>query len=491
MAFSLTPKHTETVELNELSAAQYLVLAKVTAEKLEWKVTSISEAGLIAYTNKGMFTWNAEIKIVFEVGTALVTSTSTGSELADMGRNRKTILKFLETFEEVKPILSAEECEIKYEELKTQFVPPESDVLKLPPPTTSEKISGFFSMFIPQRGFVITPILMDLNILIFIIMLATGVHFLSPDSGSLIKWGANFGPSTLNGEWWRLITSCFLHIGIFHLVMNMYALLYIGVLLEPYLGKLRFTLAYLLTGITASMTSVGWHEINVSAGASGAIFGMYGVFLAMLSTDLIDKAARQSLLTSISLFVGYNLLAGLSEGVDNAAHIGGLVGGLVIGFAFIPSLKNPEAFKMKYITLVLISVFVLGSSFIAYKKLPNDIITYEKKIQDFINMEAMAMEVYSMPATSSNAELLYGLKERGIYFWNENIKLIDRFDEMDLPATIDARNALLREYCELRIRSYELQYKAIDENTEKYKIDISNLEAEINRVVEEVKAELK
>ena len=79
-------------------------------------------------------------------------------------------------------------------------------------------------------------------------MAINGVNIMLPDNGSLLNWGANFRPMTLDGQWWRLLTNCFLHIGIFHLLMNMYALLYIGVLLEPLLGRTRFLSAYLLTG---------------------------------------------------------------------------------------------------------------------------------------------------------------------------------------------------------------------------------------------------
>jgi len=158
-------------------------------------------------------------------------------------------------------------------------------------------------------------------------MIISGVHFFMPENQSLLDWGANFKPLTLAGQWWRLFTAIFLHIGIFHLLFNMYALFYIGLLLEPYLGKARFLAAYLISGIAASITSLWWNDLIISAGASGAIFGMYGVFLSLLSTNLLDKSVKKALLTSIAIFVVYNLLNGLKQGsgIDNAAHIGGLV----------------------------------------------------------------------------------------------------------------------------------------------------------------------
>jgi len=486
MAVGFTPKHIEDFPLNDLTQQQFLVLANETATKIGWKVGYLSDNGLIAYTDNGMFSWNAEIKIKIENGVANIQSASTGSEMMDWGKNKKNVANFIATLEELKPTLTTEELNTKYQELNEQLVSQEEDILKLPPATTTEQIKDFFSIFKPTQGFFITPILLDLNILIFILMVISGVNIMQPDNESLLNWGANFRPMTLEGEWWRLITNCFLHIGIFHLLMNMYALLYIGVLLEPHLGRTRFISAYLLTGITASVASLWWHDLTISAGASGAIFGMYGVFLAMLTTNLIEKTARKALLTSIAVFVGYNLINGLKGGIDNAAHIGGLVGGLVIGYALIPSLKKPDESKLKFGTIGLLSILILVSSFVVYKKLPNDIGTYDAKIKEFVSMEAMALEVYNLPPNTPNDKILYGIKDRGIYYWNENIKLLDSFKDLDLPLEIRTKNRLLKEYCELRIKSYELLYKAISEDTDQYKSQIEDYNQKIEVKIKEL-----
>ncbi|MCP4269697.1 MAG: rhomboid family intramembrane serine protease [Candidatus Brocadiaceae bacterium] len=339
----------------------------------------------------------------------------------------------------------------------------------------------FFSIFKPTSGYFITPILINLNLLIFILMAVSGVNILLPDNDSLINWGANFRPVTLEGEWWRLLTSCFLHIGIFHLFMNMYALLYIGVLLEPHLGRTRFTAAYLLTGIAASITSLWWHELTISAGASGAIFGIYGVFLAMLTTNLIEKSARKSLLTSIGIFVVYNLLYGMKDGIDNAAHIGGLISGLMIGYSFYPTLKKPDLPNLKYSTVGLLVALVLTTSFVTYQKIPNDIAEYEKKMERFYSMEAIALEVYNMPRDSPTKELLSAIKDRGLYYWNENLKLLQELDQMNLPSQLHEKNKRLIYYCNLRIKSYNFIYKAIEGNTHMYQenIDYYNQKIEV------------
>jgi len=302
---------------------------------------------------------------------------------------------------------------------------------------------------------------MDINIAIFILMVISGVNIMLPDTGSLIEWGANFKVLTLNGQWWRLFTNCFLHIGIIHLVMNMYALLYIGALLEPILGKTRFITAYLLAGILASLNSLWWHDLGVSAGASGAIFGMYGVFLALLSTDLIEKEARKTLLTSISIFVGFNLLNGLKGGIDNAAHIGGLLSGAVIGYAFIPSLKQYENKNLKFVTVSAITVVVFMILLAVYHFIPKDIVAYETQMNKFASMEAMALDIYEKPKETPKEELLEEIKNRGIYYWSENKKILQTIDKLNLPDKLHERNVILKKYCNLRLDVYNLMYKKI------------------------------
>lgn len=196
------------------------------------------------------------------------------------------------------------------------------------------------SLFIPREGFYITPIIMYINILIFIIMVVSGLGFISFKSADLLLWGANYRPSTTNGEWWRLLTSTFLHGGLMHLFANMYGLLFVGIFLEPRIGKAKYAIIYLLTGILASVTSLWWHVNTVSVGASGAIFGLYGVFLALLLLKVFPKDFSKVFLLSTSIFIGYNLLVGLTGGIDNAAHIGGLVSGFIIGLILYPQLKQ-------------------------------------------------------------------------------------------------------------------------------------------------------
>ncbi|AYL98899.1 rhomboid family intramembrane serine protease [Mucilaginibacter celer] len=204
----------------------------------------------------------------------------------------------------------------------------------------NEGLKWLKQVLVPHKGFFATAIIIDLNLLVFIIMVFSGLGFISFGADDLLKWGGNLRPATLNGQYWRFLTNIFLHGGLMHILFNMYGLLFVGIFLEPLLGTRRYTIIYLLTGILASIASIAWHPATVSVGASGAIFGMYGVFLALLTTNLFPPDFKKPFLINTAIFVGYNLLMGLAGGIDNAAHIGGLVSGLLCGYALYPSLKK-------------------------------------------------------------------------------------------------------------------------------------------------------
>jgi rhomboid protease GluP len=483
MAFGFSPKYSVDFPIEGLTNEQFLTIAITAAKENGWNVGYTSETGFVAYTKFSMSSYSEEVKLKIDNGIAIIKSECTGSQIFDWGKNKRNVENFLADYDELRNKLTPEEIIQKTEELKPSMVPASEDILSLPPSATKENFGGLVSIFKPTNNFFITPILVDLNIIVFILMVITGVNAFSPDSESLLKWGANFRPVTLNGEWWRLITNFFLHIGIVHLLFNMYALVYIGLLLEPYLGKLRFATAYFFTGVIASLASLWWHDLTISAGASGAIFGMYGVFLSMLTTNLIEKSARKALLTSIGIFVGYNLLNGMKGNVDNAAHLGGLCSGLLIGYAYFPSLKKPDDPDLQYKTVALVSALAIIFSVIFYNKVPRDMGKYFEKMETFAILEKQALSLYSISKNASKEELTTSLKS-GLHYWNESVKLINEAEKLNIPAALHTRNQQLLHYCDLRIKSFELISKEVTEDSNQYDDQIKDYNDQIERVVE-------
>ncbi|MGN6213276.1 rhomboid family intramembrane serine protease [Parafilimonas sp.] len=464
MSFGLNPKYTSNIELENVSGQNFLIVALEAAKKLNWNIAHINETGFTAYGKLSARSSGEEIIVTIENDNAHIESRCIGSQMFDWNVNKKNVERFITSFNEILPAVTDEEVTLKWEALQPAF---EANKEKIFQNTEATK-GGFFNLFIPVKGYFVTPILIDINILIFILMVISGANILLPGNQVLISWGANFRPLTLSGQWWRVITNCFLHIGILHLLLNMYALLYIGLLLEPRLGSLRFFTAYLLAGIAGSVNSLYWHELTISAGASGAIFGLYGVFLAMLTTNLIEKTARKALLASISVFVFYNLANGMKGGVDNAAHIGGLICGLLIGYAYYPGLKKTVSCVFKYTTLIALAAFVLTTSFIVCFNIPNDIGRYDAGMKIFADNEKKALMLYNNANANTPADTVKAMVASGIHYWNENIKIIKDLDKFQLPDALHERNKIILDYCNLRLRSYELTGKAISENTRNY-----------------------
>ena len=180
----------------------------------------------------------------------------------------------------------------------------------------------------------VTQVIFGINAAVFLgMVLATSsvMVFPGPD---LVHWGANLGPYTLSGEWWRLLTSVFVHGGIIHIGFNMWCLWNLGALCEVLYGPWTYLAIYLLCGVGGSLGSVIWNPRVLSVGASGAIFGLAGALLAAfkLGEFSVPRAALSGTLRSVGAFVVYNLIFGAAiSGVDNAAHIGGLITGLILG----------------------------------------------------------------------------------------------------------------------------------------------------------------
>lgn len=483
MAFGFSSKHSQVVSLSDLTPQQFIAISIEVCKTLKWKINKSSTDGMIAITRMSMSSWGEAFYVVIENGEVTLTSKCTGSQTVDWGKNRKNIHSFLETFNRIKA--SFDLNEITSEEIdSSNEIIDESDFKEI------ETNTRFLNLLIPSKKFFFTPIIIYINVCVFILMILSGVNLFAPSSQSLIDWGANFKPATLGGEWWRLITCCFLHIGILHLLLNMYALIYIGMLLEPLLGRIRFIVAYLLTGIVSSTASLWWNDSTVSAGASGAIFGMYGLFLALLTSKIIHEETRKSLLASIGLFVFISLTNGLKGGIDNAAHIGGLISGLLIGYAFIPSIKN-DSVSLRNKILIGISIASIALCSFVYHSLPNDLGTYDAKIKEFAKLEQLALEVFRLPEDATAQEMLSAIQNPGLTSWKKIELLLQDIDKLDIPNHLKEQNEKLKKYCELRIQFFNLYSRQLSENTEQYTTQLNQINLEIETLLKNLNGEKK
>ncbi len=483
--------YTREYPLQNLSEEHFLVLANETVIKFDWKVPSISRAGLLVYPEPSEGVTLCKIRVTLNESKAVFLCELSGDFSIQSGIAQKYVNDFIQEIENSKQVYSSEKLDEMYYSLEQSYTgfDHHSDGLWVNEPDSAQGnvkkvpfIKALSTVLIPKQGYVVTPILIHLNITVFILMALSGANILSPDGSIMVQWGANFRPLTLSGEPWRLITCCFLHFGILHLLMNLYALVYIGALSEGILGKAQFLSAYLLGGIASSTVSLWWHLDSVSAGASGAIFCMFGVFLALLSTDLIDKSTQKKVFYNLLLLVGLNFLLGLKAGIDNAAHFGGFVSGVIIGYAYVPGMRESAEKNDKYAAMGILSVVVLLFSIIMYKGLPNDFPKYEKAMNAFVDFEQNGLSFYRLSDYSSKELLLLNLDQASIPAWQRAKEVLDGTDTLEISEALHNNADALKEYCDIRIKTLNLIRQKIDEETTKYDSQIKEYHNQLEKL---------
>lgn len=208
---------------------------------------------------------------------------------------------------------------------------------------------------------VVTYALIAINIIVFILMYILGNG--SRDVSTLIRFGANYAPLVKGGDYYRLLTSAFLHIGLIHLLCNCYALYVIGPQIESFYGKAKYILIYLASALFGNLLSVLFSN-GISAGASGAIFGLMGamVYFGYHYRVYLDGVLKSQIVPLII----FNLVLGFAlSGVDNAAHIGGLVGGILVSMALGVKYKSTNSEKINgFIMSLMFLVFLIYMAFI-------------------------------------------------------------------------------------------------------------------------------
>jgi len=207
---------------------------------------------------------------------------------------------------------------------------------------------------------IVTYIIMAICIILFILMELSGG---STNSQTLLKYGANLDVLVKNGEYYRLFTCIFLHIGIMHLLCNMYSLYIIGREVENLFGKIKYIIIFILSGIFGSIMSLAFTHNTISAEASGAIFGLLGALLyfGMHYRTYLGEAIKRSIIPIIVV----NLIIGFfAEGIDLAAHIGGLVGGVLVAMM----VGVPDKSKTKDIIngTILTIIYLIFISYLAF-----------------------------------------------------------------------------------------------------------------------------
>ncbi len=238
-----------------------------------------------------------------------------------------------------------------------------------------------------------TYLLVGINCAVFLAMVVRGCSVWMPTLDQLMFWGADRPNNVLvYGEWWRIVTAMFVHVGILHLATNMWCLWNLGLLAEPLMGSFGLIAAYILTGAAGNLLSTfyNWvrpiHDASGSpyfqagAGASGAVFGIAGALIVLLKSKQLPVPPLEvrKLRKSVIYFAAINLVIGLSINfgsgftgveVDNSAHIGGFLCGLLFAVPMVPRIGSPRSdfqFKLRLAVALVVLLLVLFGFYVAH-----------------------------------------------------------------------------------------------------------------------------
>src|SRR6476661_2391406 len=295
MAWGISPRFRATVPLGDFNAEHYLAIAAVAIETIGWRIAYSGSDGLIAFTGLSWASYAEQITVRIVKGNVKLKSECVGYQglLTDYGKNEKNLDLLLREIEYQAFMYKDGVEELIQEHIANYTTKPQLSFQNRPL-GVKEKVRKFKDLFFTQPGYTATPVLVCLNCAIYLIqnffilivfMGFTLVLKKNPqqlhDFMSTIRMirGANNRELVQQGEFWRLLTSMFSHGSKLHLASNVIALTYIGSIIEPRLGKWRFSMLYILAGIAASTVSNFYRVQGDSIGASGAIFGLFGIFL--------------------------------------------------------------------------------------------------------------------------------------------------------------------------------------------------------------------
>ena len=313
------------------------------------------------------------------------------------------------------------------------------------------------------RWVLVTPALVALNVTIFVFMIFRGVTF--SDSAALVDWGGSWGPRTTNGEWWRLVTMTFVNSGMLHLAANAVGMLQLGFLLERLFGSLAFAAVYVAAAVLASVVSLSAYPMAVGVGASGAIFGLYGLLLASLIWGVLHSSAVTIPLMTLkrlgpaaAIFISYNVA---TDGLGTAAELAGLVTGLVCGLILARGVSGRKPSARQIAATMAATIAIAVGLAVPLRGIAD----VRPEIARIVALEDRTVSVYRdavdrFRKSRITAETLAGLIERTIIpelqAADAHLKILDRVPDEHQPLVANAE-----EYLRLREESWRLRAEGL------------------------------
>jgi rhomboid protease GluP len=478
MAFGWKTEYEKRMPSDGLSNWEVFSIARKACENLDWDYLVADERTFTATTPIN-WTLNEEIiTIAVEGDTILFKSKSENLELMEAGRNQKNIdEELLPAFKKAREKFSAAELQSIANSIRTETL----NQLKSGNRIDSGKMT--FGL----KDHEVTFLLIAIQLVFYIAMLSRGTSFPDPSIPEILSLGGSMRSYITGGEWWRLVIAIFVPVSFIQLLVNITTLYFIGLMVESILGKVKFLIAFVSAGVLANLASIVMFDEVVIAGSSGAIFGLYGIFLAFATTPYINKKFPKVWLLSIVAYLIFSTWVGVGADVYNAINFSGLVAGICIGYAFYlfhfrRKIARAGGTRISVEILLVTSLLI----FLYVRSDRNDSRRFEKAVMKLNQIEVKAMTQMQKLQYSSDAEAAAILRDSTLPEWRHFQKELVKTDKFKLDEEFTAKRKLLNQYARMRIKQTELIYNSVKDGSDKNRSEIEVISDSIDRVIDQL-----
>lgn len=478
MALGWKTTFEKRIPRNGISNWEIFAIAAQACTQLEWEFLVVDEFSFTA-TTPTHWTLSQEIITIKPEGEEIVFKSQGESlELYEAGRNQKNIEEhLLPAFIGLRDKMGADKIGNAAESLKKETLSQ----------LQTGRVSGEKITF-GIKDHEVTFFLILANIVLYFIMIYRGVDVYNPLPKDITLWGGNVKEFVAAGEWWRLVTNLFVHVGVQFLMVSLIGLYFIGIMVETVLGKVKFLIGYLTTGALASLASIYFAANGVTAGASGAIAGLYGILIAFATTGYVNKKFNKIWFLGVMAYLVFAIWFGVNNGIDNTSNLGGLIAGIIIGYLFYlfhfrKNLARSGGIRIS-IEVVLITALLI---FLYIRSGKDDSLRFEKAVMKLNQIELKAMtQMQKLQDAEDNEAAAKTLKEEALPLWKNFQKEIDKTDVYRLDDKFNQKRKLLHDYAQMRIKQTNLIYKSISEDTDKYNAEIEKVSVEIEQLIDKL-----
>lgn len=332
---------------------------------------------------------------------------------------------------------------------------------------------------------IVTIVMIAANLAVYAMSVSAGADWLAPAPEVIFHQGGNFGVATLDGDSWRLLSSMFMHYGLIHLAMNVLGLVFVGIAVERYYGRVAYFALYMFSGLAGSLaTAVGSQAISV--GASGSLFGLLGGLgsYLLIHRTSIDREAFAKQARWLGIVIAINVVNGLqSKTVDMYAHIGGLVAGFAAGLVLAKRPSTARNVVVFAASIVLVAVVTAG--LVPRPQIKAIFPSAQVKLEKFAKLESNSLDRYNhvvndQKLTQDEAANIIELEV--LPLWRESKALVWSIDY--LPEDMGAN---LRAYIETRERAWVAIVTALRKNDQAGLAEAMNTMSEAEKYVEKLK----